>query len=105
MDKRYRIAVIPGDGIGREVMPEGLRVLEAAARAHGIAFTWDELPWSCDYYAKHGRMMPEDWFETIRHHDAIYFGAVGWPATASRTRNPSGMTSLPMPSPGMTAMR
>jgi len=81
MDKRYRIAVIPGDGIGREVMPEGLRVLEAAARAHGIAFTWDELPWSCDYYAKHGRMMPEDWFETIRHHDAIYFGAVGWPAT------------------------
>ena len=81
MDKRYRIAVIPGDGIGREVMPEGLRVLEAVARAHGIAFTWDELPWSCDYYAKHGRMMPEDWFETIRHHDAIYFGAVGWPAT------------------------
>jgi tartrate dehydrogenase/decarboxylase/D-malate dehydrogenase len=81
MDKRYRIAVIPGDGIGKEVMPEGLRVLEAVARAHGIAFTWDELPWSCDYYAKHGRMMPEDWFETIRHHDAIYFGAVGWPAT------------------------
>ena len=81
MDKRYRIAVIPGDGIGKEVMPEGLRVLEAAAHAHGIAFTWDELPWSCDYYAKHGRMMPEDWFETIRHHDAIYFGAVGWPAT------------------------
>ena len=63
MDKRYRIAVIPGDDIGREVMPEGLRVLEAVARAHGIAFTWDELPWSCDYYAKHGRMMPEDWFE------------------------------------------
>ena len=81
MDKRYRIAVIPGDGIGKEVMPEGLRVLEAVARAHGIAFDWDELPWSCDYYAKHGRMMPEDWFERIRHRDAIYFGAVGWPAT------------------------
>jgi tartrate dehydrogenase/decarboxylase/D-malate dehydrogenase len=81
MDKRYRIAVIPGDGIGKEVMPEGLRVLEAVARAHGIAFTWDELPWSCDYYAQHGRMMPEDWFERIGRHDAIYFGAVGWPAT------------------------
>ena len=81
MDKPHRIAVIPGDGIGKEVMPEGLRVLEAAGRAHGVAFEWDELPWSCDYYAKHGRMMPEDWFEQIRHHDAIYFGAVGWPAT------------------------
>ena len=81
MDKRYRIAVIPGDGIGKEVMPQGQRVLEAAARRFGIAFDWDELPWSCDYYAKHGRMMPEDWFERIRHHDAIYFGAVGWPAT------------------------
>ena len=81
MDKPHRIAVIPGDGIGKEVMPEGLRVLEAAGRAHGVAFQWDELPWSCDYYAKQGRMMPEDWFEQIRHHDAIYFGAVGWPAT------------------------
>src|SRR5438128_1599802 len=81
MDKRYRIAVIPGDGIGKEVVPEGIRVLEAAGRKFGIAFAWDELPWSCDYYVKHGRMMPEDWFERIYHHEAIYFGAVGWPAT------------------------
>jgi tartrate dehydrogenase/decarboxylase/D-malate dehydrogenase len=81
MNKRHRIAVIPGDGIGKEVMPEGLRVIETAGRMHGVEFQWDELPWSCDYYAKHGRMMPEDWFERIRHHDAIYFGAVGWPAT------------------------
>jgi len=81
MNKRHRIAVIPGDGIGKEVMPEGLRVLEAVGRTHSIEFQWDELPWSCDYYAKHGRMMSEDWFERIRHHDAIYFGAVGWPAT------------------------
>ncbi|TMH55958.1 MAG: tartrate dehydrogenase [Betaproteobacteria bacterium] len=81
MDKRYRIAVIPGDGIGKEVVPEGLRALEAAARRFGFAFEWDELPWSCDYYAKHGRMMPEDWFERIRHHDAMFFGAVGWPAS------------------------
>ena len=81
MQKRYRIAVIPGDGIGKEVVPEGLRALETAGRRFGIAFDWDELPWSCDYYAKHGRMMPEDWFERIRHHDAMFFGAVGWPAT------------------------
>ena len=81
MDKHYRIAVIPGDGIGKEVVPEGLRALETAGRRFGIAFDWDELPWSCDYYAKHGRMMPEDWFERIRHHDAMFFGAVGWPAS------------------------
>jgi tartrate dehydrogenase/decarboxylase / D-malate dehydrogenase len=81
MSKRYRIAVIPGDGIGKEVVPEGMRVLEAAGRRFDIAFDWDELPWSCDYYAKHGRMMPEDWFERIRGHDAMFFGAVGWPAS------------------------
>src|SRR5437762_4025196 len=81
MDKRHHIAVIPGDGIGKETVPEGLRVLEAAGRRFGVEFDWDELPWSCDYYAKHGRMMPEDWFEQIHKHDAIFFGAVGWPAT------------------------
>jgi len=77
----HRIAVIAGDGIGKEVMPEGIRALEAAGRRYSVEFAWDELPWSCDYYAKHGRMMPEDWFEQIRSHAAIYFGAVGWPAT------------------------
>jgi tartrate dehydrogenase/decarboxylase / D-malate dehydrogenase len=77
----HRIAVIAGDGIGKEVMPEGIRVLEAAGKKYGVAFRWDELPWSCDYYAKHRRMMPEDWFEQIHKHDAIFFGAVGWPAT------------------------
>jgi len=81
MSTPYRIAVIAGDGIGKEVMPEGQRVLEAAARRFGFAFDWDELPWSCDYYARHGRMMPEDWFERLRTHAAMYFGAVGWPAT------------------------
>jgi tartrate dehydrogenase/decarboxylase / D-malate dehydrogenase len=77
----HRIAVIAGDGIGKEVMPEGIRVLEAVGRKFGIAWRWDELPWSCDYYAQHGRMMPEDWFEQIHQHEAIFFGAVGWPAT------------------------
>ncbi len=81
MAKRYRIAVIPGDGIGKEVMPEGQRVLEVAARRFDFALDWDELPWSCDYYLKHGRMMPEDWFERLRTHAAMYFGAVGWPAS------------------------
>jgi tartrate dehydrogenase/decarboxylase/D-malate dehydrogenase len=79
--KAHRIAVIPGDGIGKEVVPEGLRALEAAARKFAIAFEWREFDWSCDHYVKHGRMMPEDWFETLSPHDAIFHGAVGWPAT------------------------
>jgi hypothetical protein len=75
------IAVIPGDGIGKEVVPEGLRVLEAAAKKHGVAVHFDHFDFaSYDYYAKHGEMMPEDWKEKIGKHDAIYFGAVGWPA-------------------------
>ncbi|HEX4944267.1 MAG TPA: tartrate dehydrogenase [Usitatibacteraceae bacterium] len=77
--KTYRIATIPGDGIGNEVVPEGVRVIEAAGRRFGIAFTWDEKPWSCAYYAKHGCMMPEDGLAQIRNHDAIFLGAVGFP--------------------------
>ena len=77
----HRIAVIPGDGIGKEVVPEGVRVLEAVGRRFGVGFAWHEFDWSCDFYARHGRMMPEDWFELLSPHDAIFFGAVGWPAT------------------------
>jgi tartrate dehydrogenase/decarboxylase/D-malate dehydrogenase len=77
--KTYRIAVIPGDGIGKEVVPEGLRVLEAVGRKFDIEFKWDEFPWSCEYRAKHGRMMPEDGLAAIRYHDAIFFGAAGFP--------------------------
>jgi tartrate dehydrogenase/decarboxylase/D-malate dehydrogenase len=77
--KPYRIAVIPGDGIGKEVVPEGIRVLEAAGRRYGIEFVWEEFPWSCEFYARTGRMMPEDGLETLRHHDAIFLGAVGFP--------------------------
>jgi tartrate dehydrogenase/decarboxylase/D-malate dehydrogenase len=77
----HRIAVIAGDGIGKEVVPEGLRVLDAAARKFGIDFQWDRFDFaSCDYYAKHGQMMPDDWKDRIGGHDAIFFGAVGWPA-------------------------
>ncbi|KQT53133.1 tartrate dehydrogenase [Aureimonas sp. Leaf454] len=80
--KRMRIASIPGDGIGTEVMPEGIRVLEAAAERFGldIAFTPFDFA-SCDYYARHGQMMPDDWKARIDGHDAIFFGAVGWPDT------------------------
>ncbi len=73
------IAVIPGDGIGKEVVPEGIRVLEATASKHGLRFQWDTFPWSCEYFLEHGRMMPEDGLGQIRHHDAIFLGAVGFP--------------------------
>ena len=61
----YRIAVIAGDGIGKEVMPEGLRSLDAAGRKFGIEFAFDEFDWSCDNYAKHGWWMPPDWREHL----------------------------------------
>ncbi|KQP30409.1 tartrate dehydrogenase [Methylobacterium sp. Leaf102] len=80
-NRRYRIAVVPGDGIGNEVVPEGVRVLEAAARRHGFTLDLDWFDFaSCDYYDKHGRMMPEDWKDRISGHRAIFFGAVGMPA-------------------------
>jgi tartrate dehydrogenase/decarboxylase/D-malate dehydrogenase len=76
----HRIAVIPGDGIGREIMPEGLRVLEVAARRFGIALDLQHVEWaSCDWYLQHGSMMPEDWKARLAGTDAILFGAVGWP--------------------------
>ena len=80
--KKYRIAVIPGDGIGTEVMPEGVRVLDNAAAVYGfeLDWTWFEFS-SCAYYQRHGRMLPENWFELLSGFDAIYFGAVGWPET------------------------
>jgi tartrate dehydrogenase/decarboxylase/D-malate dehydrogenase len=79
-NRTYRIAVIPGDGIGKEVVPEGLRALEKAASRFGFTLDFDHFDFaSYDYYAKHGRMMPEDWKERIGGHDAIFFGAVGWP--------------------------
>ncbi|MFN7022983.1 MAG: tartrate dehydrogenase [Pseudorhizobium sp.] len=79
-DNHMRIAVIPGDGIGKEVVPEGIRVLQAAASHYGLNFVFDEFAFaSCDYYAQHGKMMPDNWKSQIGGHDAIYFGAVGWP--------------------------
>ncbi len=75
----YRIAVIPGDGIGKEVVPEGIRVLDAAGARFGFEFDWHQFPWNCETYAETGRMMPEDGLDQIRSHDAIFLGAVGFP--------------------------
>ncbi len=77
---KKRIAVIAGDGIGKEVMPEGIRVMDAAARKFGIDLAFDHFDFSSwDYYEKHGQMLPDNWKDQIGGHDAIYFGAVGWP--------------------------
>ncbi|HEX6360486.1 tartrate dehydrogenase [Actinophytocola sp.] len=75
----YRIALIPGDGIGAEVLPPACAVLDRAGARHGITFTYDEFDWSCARYRAEGAMMPADGLDRIRHHDAILLGAVGWP--------------------------
>lgn len=77
-----RIAAIPGDGIGNEVLPAAARVLDAALAAEGQAVQWTWLPWGCDYFAEHGRMMPEDGLDLLGEHDAIFLGAVGRPDVA-----------------------
>ena len=76
---RHRIAVIPGDGIGREVVPEGTRVLDAAARRFNFELDWTTFDWSCQTYTETGRMMPADGLDQLRRFDAIYLGAVGFP--------------------------
>ena len=79
MSNKLSIASIPGDGIGKEVMAEGMRVLDAVAAKYAFAIDWKHFDWSCEYYARHGRMMPEDGIEQLRPFDAIYLGAVGFP--------------------------
>jgi tartrate dehydrogenase/decarboxylase/D-malate dehydrogenase len=82
MTRTHRIAAIPGDGIGKEVMPEGLRVLHAAATRFGFGLHTTPIAWaSCEHHAQTGEMMPPDWKAQLEGLDAIYFGAVGWPAT------------------------
>ena len=79
MSRHYRIAVIPGDGIGHEVVPAGQAVLDAAARKHGFSLDWQSFDWSCERYARTGSMMPDDGLEQLRGFDAIFLGAVGYP--------------------------
>jgi tartrate dehydrogenase/decarboxylase / D-malate dehydrogenase len=81
MTPQFKIAVIAGDGIGKEVMPEGLRALDAAAARFDMQIQYTHIDWAnCDYYARTGQMMPDDWKAQLSGMDAIYFGAVGWPA-------------------------
>lgn len=75
----HRIAVIPGDGIGHEVVPAAIRVLEEAGRTYGVSFVWDQYDWGCDYYRKNGRMAPTDFVDLLREYEAIFLGAVGHP--------------------------
>src|ERR1700688_3473565 len=77
--KTYKIAVISGDGIGKEVVPEGLRVLEAAGRRFDLHFSCTHFDWSCETYVKTGKMMPNDGLEQLRPFDSIFLGAVGYP--------------------------
>jgi tartrate dehydrogenase/decarboxylase/D-malate dehydrogenase len=81
MTNEYRIAVIAGDGIGQEVMPEGLKVLRTAEQTLGnFRLHFEEFPWGTEYYLKHGRMLPFDGLKILEGFDAIYLGAVGLPA-------------------------
>ena len=80
MTKIVKIALIPGDGIGKEVMPESVRVLEAAASKYGLKLEWTEFDWSCETYLETGQMMPEDGIDQLRPFDAVYLGAVGFPS-------------------------
>lgn len=80
MSKTYSVAVIPGDGIGTEVVPEGLRALAAAAEAHDLNLTYEHFGFaSASYYTQHGKMLPDGWVEQLNGFDSIFFGAVGWP--------------------------
>jgi tartrate dehydrogenase/decarboxylase/D-malate dehydrogenase len=75
----HRVAVLPGDGIGNEVVPAAQRVLERAGKLHGFGFEWDELPWGCDHYLETGAMMPDDGLDRLSGYDAIFLGAIGAP--------------------------
>jgi len=88
-----RIAVIAGDGIGKEVVPEGMRVVDAAGRKWGFSIDWDSYDWSCEHHDRTGRMMPEDGLSRIAGHDAIFLGAIGWP----NVPDPVSLWTLLMP--------
>lgn len=82
--KNIKLSVIPGDGVGKEIMPHALRVLDTLAELHGgLSFEKELYPWSCDYYLEHGEMMPEDGLERLKDSDAIFLGAVGNPRLVS----------------------
>ena len=105
MDK-YRIAVIPGDGIGLEVLREGMKILNRAAELDGSFFFEDVwFPWGCEYYLKNGRMMPEDGIEILRDFDAIYLGAVGYPGVKLLNGAPCPLKDVKREDVNMTFIR
>ncbi len=77
--KSYQIAVIAGDGIGKEVIPESIKVLEAIAAQCGFSFKFENYDYGCEHYIKHGKMMPDDGLDRLRDSDSIFLGAVGYP--------------------------
>ena len=79
MAEKLKIAVIPGDGIGWEVVPEGIKVLEAVGAKHGLDYEFTEFDWSCERFHKTGKFMPDDGLEQLKTHDSIFLGAVGFP--------------------------
>jgi tartrate dehydrogenase/decarboxylase/D-malate dehydrogenase len=79
MSKTYKVAVIAGDGIGKEVIPAGIAAIEAATKGSSVSLSFSELPWGCEFYLKHGRMLDEDGFDRLAKFDAIYLGAIGAP--------------------------
>jgi isocitrate/isopropylmalate dehydrogenase len=83
----YSIAVIAGDGIGEEVIDEGIRVINASADVYGFDITFEKLPWSCSYYLEHGELMPSNGLDILRGYDAIYLGAIGWPPSQTIYRS------------------
>ena len=94
--RTHRIAVIPGDGIGQEVMPEALRVLAAVQRKFGVSLDLVPIDWaSCAHYEKTGQMMPDDWKQQLQPMDALLFGAVGWPAASRATSTFSSCARTP----------
>ncbi|MFP6572921.1 MAG: isocitrate/isopropylmalate family dehydrogenase, partial [Vicinamibacterales bacterium] len=76
----YSIAVIPGDGIGKEVVPAAQQVVEVAGKRFGFTCKWQSFDWGCERFASEGAMMPEDGLQQLRRHDAIFLGAVGHPS-------------------------
>ena len=76
---KYSIADIPGDGIGKEVVPAAQQVVEVAGKRFGFACKWQSFDWGCERFASEGAMMPEDGLQQLRRHDAIFLGAVGYP--------------------------
>src|SRR5437667_12524509 len=97
--RTFNIAVIPGDGIGRAVVPEGMRVLDAAAKRFGFGFSWRCLDWSCETHAKRGTMMPPDGIAQLRSFDAIFLGAVAHPDF------PDHVSLLELPNPSSPSLR